>query len=195
MIILTATTKDQSHLTDIQKASAMLFGVSSNEHLCLDIPKDYPKHPSWFKIRALLTHLPYHDHILWMDSDSLFLRKEHWAWMHEQVKGIESPVALCKDGNGWNCGVMLWKRCPKAFEALWRIYDSYEHFQYHPWFEQGAFHTMADSFGPHLLPKRWNQYDNEVDSESLILHLPAKDFEYRKKAMGYRLSKLQTTHP
>lgn len=191
MIVLTATTRDQTALTDIQKASAMAFGVSPNEHLCLEVPEKYPKHPSWFKIRALLTHLPLHDRVLWMDSDSMFVRKDHWQWTHEQFMDSKAPVSLCRDYNGFNCGIMMWKSCPKSFELLWKIYDSYETFKDHPWFEQGALHTMIESFSPRELPKRWNQYEHELTDESLILHLPAKPYAHRLKVMGQQLAILQ----
>ncbi len=191
MIVLTATTKDKTALTDIQKASAMAFGVSPNEHLVLEIPKDYPRHPSWWKIRALITHLPAHDHVLWMDSDAMFVRKDHWLWTYEQVASQTAPVALCRDYNGFNCGVMMWKRCPKAFEFLWDLYESYQIYQKDPWFEQAPFHKMAEAYQPHELPKRWNQYESELNSGSLILHLPAQTYEYRLKTMGLQLANLQ----
>lgn len=191
MIVLTATTQDQTDLVDIQRESAMLFGVAPNEHLCMEIPEYYPRHPSWFKIQALISHLPNHDCILWMDTDAIFVRKDHWLWAYGASASITAPVALCRDYNGFNCGVMIWRRCTQAFQFLWKIYDSYDRFRDHPWFEQGAFHTMAEEFAPFELPKRWNHYESELNSESVILHLPGKTYDHRVKVMTEQLKKLQ----
>lgn len=192
MIALTATTGNQSPLVDIQREAALLCGLAENQHLCLEIPKDYPRHPSWFKIQAILRHLPNHDYIWWMDTDSMFLRHTGWVHLAAQLGSNPFTAALARDYNGFNCGVMIWRRCPEAFDFLWRIYDSYEKFAQHPWFEQGAFHTMAESQKVLELPKSvYNAYESDRAVDSMILHLPGKSHEHRLRVMGAELEKLK----
>lgn len=191
MIVLTASTPNQADLTDIQRQSALIFGASENEHVCLTIPKSYPRPPSWFKIQAILRHLPNHDFIWWMDSDAMFVAKDHWHWASLEFQKTEATVLICQDYNGFNCGVMVWRRCEESESSLWRIYDSYERFKDHPWFEQGSFHTMAESIAPHILPKRFNAYENELAEDSLVLHLPATSHTHRLKMMHHSLSQLK----
>lgn len=189
MTVLTASTQDFSQLTDIQKQSCILNGISPERHIVVPIPEDYPRPSSWFKIRALIDHLRNHKSVLWMDADSMMLRK---------IPNLDlslgyNIVELAKDANGWNCGVMLWRNTPEAFEWLWRIYDSYDAFRHHPWFEQAAFHTMAEAIKPKQLGKEWNVYeDDNLSIPGFILHLPAKSFEDRLAIMTRELLKLQS---
>lgn len=192
MLVLTASTKNQANLTAIQKESCILCGVSPNEHVAESVPEGYPRHPSWFKIRSIIHHLPHHDYILWMDSDAMMLRPGSWAWFNQAVRWKKFTCALTRDINGFNCGVMVWANTPQSFEFLWRIYDSYEEFDRHPWMEQGSFHTMAESFDVVELPKLvWNAYETDRTDDSLILHLPGKSPIYREAVMQENLEKLR----
>lgn len=189
MTILTASNQAQVQLTEAQKQAALLCGVEPERHIIVPIREDYERPPSWFKIQALIQHLPNHKSILWMDADAMTLRA---LPRYDLTQGLQGhTVELAKDKNGWNCGVMIWNNCPKAFEWLWRIYDSYERFAQHPWFEQAAFQTMADGIRPHELFKTWNSYEDDNILDPLILHLPAKSNDYRLRIMRERLEKMK----
>lgn len=192
MIVLTASTPNQSALTAIQRESCLLNGIKPENHLSISIDPDYPRPYSWFKIRALVHHLPHHENILWMDADSMMLLDIGW----DSIAKSEM-VALARDMNGWNCGVMQWRRCPEAFDALWRIYDSFDKYRDHPWFEQAAFHTMAESFQARGGIYEWhkptmNAQEWDLIPSSAILHLPGKDNEYRLRVMSERLTKMKS---
>lgn len=186
MTVLTASTKDFTQLTDMQKQSALLNGIEPERHIVVPIRDDYERHPSWAKIQALIQHLPHHKAVLWVDADALILRK----LLNLDLTYNGHFVELCKDANGWNCGMMLWHNTPESFEWLWKIYDAYDTFRAHPWFEQAAFHVMAEAINPNELPKAWNAYEGEMP-DPYILHFPAKSFEDRLSLMTRELLKLQ----
>lgn len=185
MIVLTASTKDFSQLTDIQKQSCILNGIAPNEHVVERIPQGYEKHPSWFRIRALLDHLPNHDMVLWLDSDAMLLRPLP-AFPGKHM------LYVARDFNGLNHGVACYRNTPKTREFLWRVYDSHWRFRSHPWHEQGAIHTIAEQYDIHYMEKDvFNCYMPERTSRTSILHLPAKSFDDRLSIMTGELLKLQ----
>lgn len=190
MTLLTAATPNQIPLTELQHEAALLCGIKKEQHLIVPIDPKYPRPYSWFKLRALIHHLPHHKGILWIDADAMPLEP-----LPNLEKHCPEMVALSRDINGWNCGVMFWRNCPEAFEWLWTLYDSFDQYRDHPWYEQAAFHTKAEAMMKHggirILAKTWNSYEGEDDGPPLILHLPARSDEYRLKVMGYRLKKLQ----
>jgi hypothetical protein len=188
MCVLTASTKSQSQLTDIQKESCLINGIHPELHLCLPISESYPRHPSWFKVRALIEHLRNHEFVCWMDADAMMVKEIDWKF----YTGGDSTCYITRDRNGLNCGVMIWRNCPKAFEALWEIYDSYEKFSQHPWYEQGALHTMAERIDIGPLPKTiFNSYPSDRSTDSCILHWPATKHDERLEAMKTELNKLR----
>lgn len=192
MLVLSASTADQSLLTGIQRQSVLLCGFAANEYLHLTIPKSYPKNPSWFRIRALLDHLPNHDLVLWLDSDAMLLRSIY------QDKGFLFPnghaVYVARDFNGFNLGVSCWRNTPQTRELLWRIYDAHDKFREHPWHEQGAFHCFVESVGVRVMPKHlFNAYPEDKTPESYILHLPNRTMAERQLIMGEELTKLKAS--
>jgi hypothetical protein len=170
----------------MQKQSALINGIEPERHIVVPVPEGYPRPASWFKIQALIHHLPHHKAVLWVDADALVMRKLPNYHLTRSGHFLE----LCKDANGWNMGVCLWHNTPQSFEFLWKIYDSYDAFRHHPWFEQGAMHTMAEAIDPNELPKAWNAYEGEMP-DPYILHFPAKSFEDRLSLMTRELLKLQ----
>ncbi len=188
LAILTASTSNQDDLVEIQRRSCFLCGIKPEEHLVVPIHDSYERHPSWFKLRALIHHLPHHENVLWMDADSMMLRDHPWF----SLTCNKFTVALAKDQNGYNCGIMLWQRCPQAFEFLWSLYDDYERFKAHPWYEQGSFHVKAESFDIKEIDKStYNAYESDCAKHSVILHLPAKPHEHRLKVMSERLQQIK----
>lgn len=189
MTVITAATSDQDELVEIQRQSCLLSGIEKERHIALHIDRNYSRHPSWFKVRGLIEHLPHHEYLLWMDADSMMVQPT--ALWHGHLDNSH-PAFLAKDANGWNCGIMAWRRCPEAFEWLWKIYDSFDKFRDHPWFEQAAFHTMAEAIKPKELPKViFNAYVNDRNSDSAILHWPSMPFSARLAAMTKELELLK----
>ncbi len=192
MTVLTSYTRDQAQLATIQKQSCILCGIEPERHIAIEIPDYYTdKHPSWFRIRALLDHLPNHDQILWMDTDAMMLRPMDYRPFKDG-----SMMHVCKDQNGINHGVVCYANSDKAREFLWKVYDQHWRFRAHPWHEQAAVHILAEQYPITYLPKSiYNAYEKEVTSETCILHLPSKSFDYRLKVMQRELLKLQARKP
>ncbi len=180
MIALTAFTSNQEGLIELQQQFCVRAGIES---VAVPIGEDYPKHPSWYRVRALLDHLPNHDSILWLDTDA-FLLKLFTVGLFES-----GPVVyLAKDHNGWNNGVGLWVNTPKARELLWRMYDAYPRFSMHDWHEQGALHTLAEQYSIGLLPKHiFNASEADETEETCVLHLANRSNQYRVDVMKKRL--------
>lgn len=165
MIILTAATKSHMELALLQRESVERFDVG--EHVILPIHDSYQKHPSWFRIRGLIDHLPRQDFILWMDTDSIMLRSPDWDVM---MPG-SANLFVAKDHNGLNNGVAIWRNTPENIDLLWDIYDSHWAFRKHPWHEQGALHTMQERIKIHWIDKPL--------LDSYVLHLPNRSYAER----------------
>jgi len=168
VIVLTAATESHMGMVDLQRKSVAKFNVA--HHVCLTIPAYYPKHPSWFRIRGLIDHLPKHDYILWMDTDSIIIREPDL----EQLVLPTAILNVAKDHNGLNNGVGIWKNTPETIEILWDIYDSHPKFKDHPWHEQGALHTMQERMDIHWIPKETldkyiSHFPNTPDDERMRL--------------------------
>ena len=184
MTVLTASTLDQSELVEIQRQSCMKHGITPERYIAVPIADSYPKHPSWFRIRALLDHLAHHDKILWMDTDAMMLKPCDFRI------APNTTVAMARDHNGWNHGVAIWNNTPESREFLWRIYDSYSRYAQHEWHEQAAIHVLAEQMRVVEMQKCiFNAYEHEVTDKTCILHLPARSKEDRLRIMRSYLNK------
>lgn len=180
MIALTAFTANQRPMVKLHQQFCERCGVDS---VAVPIGHDYPKHSSWFRVRALLDHLPNHDSVLWLDSDACMLRKPT-----PELFATEAIAFFAKDDNGINNGVALWRNHPKARELLWRMYDAHPRFAQHDWHEQGALHTLAEQYALGFLPKHlFNASEADETGETYVLHLANRTDEYRIKIMKERL--------
>ncbi len=180
MIALTAFTRNQEYLVSLQQQFCARAGIDS---VALPIGSDYPKHPSWFRVRALLDHLQNHDQILWLDSDACLLKLPD-----PQLFVGDSVAFFSRDRNGINNGVALWKNNPKARELLWRIYDAHPRFAQHDWHEQGSLHTLAEQYDIGFVPKHiFNASEDDETEETCILHLANRSDQYRAEVMEKRL--------
>lgn len=187
MTILTAYTDGQRELVEIQRKAALKCGIAPERIIAVPIPHSYPKPPSWFRVRALLDHLPNHERILWLDTDAMLLKNPS-SLLEE--KG-EHTLYVAQDHNGINNGVACWSNTPKAREALWRIYDSYDRFAQHPWFEQGALQTQAEEIDIGWMQKHiFNANEKEVTADTVVLHLPNRPHDVRVTIMQQYLRKL-----
>ena len=156
------------------------------------MPDDYDRKHSWYKLRVLRHVLPHNDYVLWIDADAMITGSQ-------DLQDIIKPATLniAADHNGINHGVVAYKNCPEAFEAILRMEMLYEEFKDHPWFEQAALMTFIDELDVHYQPKEvWNAYGPEVTDggddtpETLIMHWPGCDLETRVKAMSEKLKSL-----
>ncbi len=155
------------------------------------IPKDYPRKPSWYKLDVIRRALPDHDYVLWLDADAMITS------VNRDLREIIHPatINIAMDCNGINHGVVAYKNCPEAFDALRRMESLYEEFKDDKWFEQSALMTFFDELETFIQPKAiWNAYgegvtgDSDVCEDTIITHWPGMSAEERiphmKKALG-----------
>lgn len=182
MTVLTAYTQSHAELMRLQRESCIKCGIEPDRHIAVPIPDHYPKHPSWFRVRALLDHLHHHEHILWMDADSIMLQPSEFNGL------LGGVLTTTMDHNGINNGVGIWHRTPKAFELLWRMYDMHPRFKDHPWHEQGTLHVLAEQYPIQYAPMHiLNARPNGITADSIIYHVPnlpmKKQIELLKERM------------
>jgi hypothetical protein len=188
MTILTASTPNHSELTDLQRESCLLNGIEAENHIILPIDDDYPKHPSWFRIRALLDHLPHHEMVMWLDTDAILLRQID----ESRLFAGNHILYLSRDRNGINHGVACYRNCAKSRELLWRVYDAYHRFQYHEWHEQAAIQVFAEQYDIGYLPKEiFNAYPEDRTEGSMVLHAVNRSHEERVKLLSDEIERMR----
>jgi hypothetical protein len=133
------------------------------------IPEGYDRPASWFKVQALLKHLPDHDFVFLLDADSLIIGKEDLGAILK-----DSTLNIARDVHGINHGIAAWKNCPEAFWALETMHRGYEGKENHPWFEQSVLMEIEDQMNIHYQTKEvFNAYHGlDVSAKTQIVHLP-----------------------
>lgn len=142
-------------------------------------------HPCWCKPSLLIWALERYEWAIWMDADALPVNQE-WS-VARYLEGLEEPVVMGKDINGFNAGVFAVRKDARDWLG---IIDSRRHLpQYTRRFREQQ--AMADSIAMgeiacHVpdLAYGWNDYIPELYNrtcdrniyrrgESWCLHLPA----------------------
>lgn len=155
------------------------------------IPPGYPKPASWFKVRAILDALPHHDYVWWIDADALITGN---VGPYAIVNGKQT-LYISSDANGVNCGVMAWRNCHESREALWRIYENYERFCGHPWWEQVALREFVDQLTVCHLEKRiTNSGPDDTSADSFIYHVPGKGPDEKIRLLTDKLAETKTRY-
>lgn len=132
------------------------------------IPEDFDRQPSWFKVNALLKHLPDHDFCLWVDADCIMVGEGNLR----DLLG-DTSLNIARDKFGPNHGVAAWRNCPESFYALERMKREYDKYREHQWFEQASLMDMEAELKITYQPKHiWNAYQEDVNSETIIQHWP-----------------------
>ncbi len=139
--------------------------------MSISIPEDYERQPGWFKIGLTLKLLPDFDYVLTLDPDTLIVGKSDFSQIIKPA-----TLNIAKDANGINCGVMAWRNCPAAFDALNRLEALYPEFEGHIWNEQAALMTFVHELDVFYQPKSiWNAYPHfqpDVTDETMVVHWP-----------------------
>jgi hypothetical protein len=132
------------------------------------IPEGYERPASWYKVAAILKHLPHHDFVLWLDADSQIVGDADIGAMLK-----DKTLNIARDKNGLNHGIAAWKNCPESFWALETMNRGYEGKEDHPWQEQSVLMEIESKIQIHYQDKvKFNAYPEDVTSESQILHFP-----------------------
>jgi hypothetical protein len=135
------------------------------------IPEGYDRPASWFKVQALLKHLPDHDYVLWLDADAMVVGKEDIGAM---IK--DATLNIARDRFGLNNGVAAWKNCAESVWALETMNRSFDRWKEGEWFEQHQLMELEPQLSIHWQEKRvFNAYYGEdVCDETMIIHWPGK---------------------
>lgn len=143
------------------------------------IPSDYDRPASWYKVGAILRHLPDHDYVFWIDADALLVGDfDLRSWLSPV------PLNIAYDENGPNNGVAAWKNCKQSAAVLKLIDKLYPIYKEHPWFEQAVLHDIIDFLDHSVQPKEiFNAYPADMTKDSQIIHLPGMSIEERLPIM------------
>lgn len=132
------------------------------------IPEEYARPASWFKVPAILKHLPAHDFVLWVDADCILSGDGNLRDMLG-----DSTLNIARDHHGPNNGVAAWKNCPEAFYVLETVNRSYDKWIDAPWYEQHQIMEMEGQIQVTYQPKHiFNAYPEDTNSETIIRHWP-----------------------
>jgi hypothetical protein len=151
------------------------------------IPDNYDRKPSWYKVQAILKHLPDHDYVFWIDADALMIGDfELRSWLGP------TPLNISYDENGPNNGVAAWKNCPQSFTALSLMDKMYPIHKDGKWFEQHCLHDFIGILEHTVQPKEiFNAYPSDRTKDSQILHLPGMRNDDRLPIMRRVAEELQ----
>jgi hypothetical protein len=170
MLFLTCYNTAFAPLGEISAKSVQRYiGKLGKHHAAVEqIPDDYDRKPSWYKVQAIRKHLKDHDFVASIDADAMIIGD----WDMRPYLNPE-PLNICYDVNGCNHGVAVWRNCPESFIALDLMEDLYPTVISHPWFEQAALMKFINILQHNALDKpTWNAYMDDRVAHSQILHLP-----------------------
>ncbi len=180
MTILTASNSAFAEAASLCISAAGRYCSTRNIRLVREfIPDSYSRQPSWAKVQFIKRHLQFNDYVLWVDADAMIVG-------NHDLHALLAPATLniAKDANGINCGVMAWRCCPQAFEALHRMDAAYERFRDDVWFEQKALMEFVDELDVHYQPKHiFNAYEDDACADTFIRHWPGMSMEERLPLM------------
>lgn len=189
LAILTCTTSNRKWLYDITNPSkekyAKLFGYDFIFDTEFYPDKEYK--PGWNKIQFILKYINNYDYVMWIDDDAGFIKFDN---IEEKLKDFiksNKSLFICKDLNGINSGVMIFKNnefTKFMLNTIWKnrhLYKTNNHG--HPGvMEQPAIIDMCNLYYNDVFigdGKIFNAYDkiclnspiNNRINESIILHI------------------------
>jgi len=102
---------------------------------------------AWWKIKALLTHLPHYDWIMWMDADTVVC---NWDLDARNYTRTPADLVLSADilGSKFNTGVFWIRNCDWSLDFLGRtlaIGYGDPGVRHHGWYEQLAMQRLYDA--------------------------------------------------
>lgn len=181
MLFLTAYDTEFSPLGELcAKSIKKYIHRLGRHHMAVEqIPDDYDRKPSWFKVQAIQKHLKDHDFVASIDADAMIIGD--WD-MRPHLN--PDPLNICYDVNGVNHGVAVWRNCPEAFIALELMETLYPVCKDHVWYEQWALMQFIGILPHNALQKEiWNAYPSDRVAHSQILHFPGMTMAERLPLM------------
>lgn len=181
ILLLTAYNSAMADLGDLCACSMQAY---ASRHADVDfremvISDTYPRPASWSKVAHIRRELGRYDVVQWLDADSMIVGEQAL----EQLL-VPATLNIARDANGINCGVMAWRACQEATEALTRMEAAYERFADHPWFEQAALMEFVDRLDVAYQPKHlYNAYEGDFCGDTLIRHWPGEPNDKRLREM------------
>lgn len=140
-------------------------------------------HPTWEKMKIMLSHFDGFDYVMWMDADSIISN------MDFNVSELfnDKVIYMSKDINGYNAGIFAVKVCNVGKSFLEEVDSSYTVFKNIRFKEQACMSRLMDTkykqYVCQVPAKKWNCYDdvymrkidNIFEDGDFILHLPAEN--------------------
>lgn len=206
ILYISASNGDHIHLSDLTFPTVERFclknGYSFRRY---DIPQEYDRPASWFKISAFIDLLDHQyenqefEYFGWIDSDAAIINKD---FNLEKILETKFDIFISKDFNNFNCGSFLIKNCSENLILLKEIYQKTEYID-HIWWEQAAFIDLYESNFRNLQSRTkivdqsiLNAYDyrfygkdlnflGSVNQESFIIHCPSLPLKTRLEILSH----------
>lgn len=161
---------------------------------------------NWSKAKCLLNHIEDHEHIIWMDSDTLIFNPQ--KRFEEIISKLSSTkkIAACQDigsnntkmskGSMLNSGVLIFCNHPYSINILkkWLNFDGDKSSLYASGGDQEILCEIlkkSDGFGYNRKIFPMNEFNTEprlVDKDTFIIHFMAYPDELKKIFMNYFVS-------
>lgn len=189
--IVTCTTPNREWLYNLTNPSKISYSVKYGYDYIFDTDKYYDRSmkPGWNKIRFIYENLLKYDYVVWLDDDAGFIREDRDV-IGDAIKEMDGrSIFICKDMNGLNSGMMIFKSCEFSKKFLNDIWDHRELYRNnnhgHPGvMEQPAIIDLCNIFTDDICigdGRIYNAYDsvytiskpNQRNSDSFILHIAA----------------------
>jgi hypothetical protein len=153
---------------------------------------------NWSKPQAILNHIQEHDHIIWMDSDTLVFNtnKRFESIIDQASKKFIIATKDIGDHCMLNSGVLIFKshNYTKNLLKKWRDFDGDKSSLYASGGDQEILCEIlrkTDPFGYNRKILKMNEFNTDprlINSETFILHFMAYPFELKKIFMSYWLN-------
>lgn len=196
--IITAYTENISNISDLSYESMAKYGDKHGIPHSRYLLEDLTRAASWYKIPLILSKFDEGaEYVMWIDADTLITNYNF------DVRSLldDSNLYICRDINGINCGVMIWKNCQETRDILDKIWSMTD-YDDHMWWEQAALmHLYDTNFNNITASVKFikqnviNAYDynlygmsfeeGQFNNESMLIHFPGIGAQHRVQLMQY----------
>jgi len=153
---------------------------------------------NWSKPQAILNHIDDHDHIIWMDSDTLIFNtdKSFESIIDQSRKKFLIATKDIGDHCMINSGVLIFKshNYTKNLLKKWRDFDGDKSSLYASGGDQEILCEIlrqSDPFGYNRKILEMNEFNTDprlINEDTFILHFMAYPYEFKKIFMSYWLN-------
>lgn len=191
--IISAYTDNLIDMINVSKPILSEYCYRNNySYDIFNIPTDYIRPYSWFKIDKLIQIDNDYDYILWMDADSVIVNKQ---FKIESIINKNKYFYISKDLHNINCGVFMIHNNNYMKKFLENTWNKTQYLN-HCWWEQAAIIDSIENnifnisqyieYIPQCVLNAYDykyysntKQDGQVTANSFIFHCPGLDHRLR----------------